>query len=83
MLTWLSQNIGTIIVLLVVVLIVAAIVKSMRRDRKTASPPAAATARLAAAAVCTHRSKDREASVNHKHGGSIDRRSLFGVASTS
>ena len=34
MLTWLSQNIGTIIVLLVVVLIVAAIVKSMRRDKK-------------------------------------------------
>mgnify|MGYP003269676264 CR=1 FL=1 len=34
MLTWLSQNIGTIIVLLVVVLIVAAIVKSMRQDKK-------------------------------------------------
>ena len=34
MLTWLSQNIGTIIVLLIVVLIVAAIVKSMRRDKK-------------------------------------------------
>ena len=34
MMTWLSQNIGTIIVLLVVVLIVAAIVKSMRRDKK-------------------------------------------------
>ena len=52
MLTWLSQNIGTIIVLLVVVLIVAAIVKSMRRqlrglprrlyartEVKTARPP--------------------------------------------
>ena len=34
MLTWLSQNIGTIIVLLVVVLIVAAIVKSMRREKR-------------------------------------------------
>ena len=68
MLTWLSQNIGTIIVLLVVVLIVAAIVKSMRRDKKNGKSSCGGN--------CA-------ASVNHKHGGSTDRRSLFGVASTS
>lgn len=51
MLSWLSQNLATILITLLLIAIVAAIIISMVRKRKKLNPPAAADAPLARTAV--------------------------------
>lgn len=51
MLSWLSQNLATILITLLLIAIVAAIIISMVRKGKKLNPPAAADAPLARTAV--------------------------------